>query len=104
MLSICCSAAFRQVRRTPRPAKATEGPFARLLSTLVVLEQREGKLVNGSLGTVTAASKIGGSITGIVAGSGAKKVAEDAGKVKGLEKVIVVENGAYDKVCTAGLI
>lgn len=47
---------------------------------------------------MTAASKLGGPIAAFVAGSGSKKVAEDARKVSGLERVIVVENGAYDKV------
>lgn len=71
--------------------------IARLLSTLAVLEQREGKLNPGSLAAVTAAQKLGGSITGLVAGSNIKAVADEAAKVKGLEKVIYIENGAYDK-------
>jgi hypothetical protein len=50
------------------------------------------------LAAVTAGTKIGGSITAFVAGSGVKSVAEEIGKAKGIEKVIYVENGAYDKV------
>ncbi len=72
--------------------------FARLLSSLAVLEQREGQLQNASLGAVTAASKLGGSITGLVAGSGINSVAEAAAKVNGLDKVMMIENGAYDRV------
>lgn len=72
--------------------------FARLLSTLAILEQREGQLLNASLSTVTAAQKLGGSIAGFVAGSNVKSVAEQAAKVEGLDKIIMVENGAYDKV------
>lgn len=72
--------------------------FARLLSTLAILEQREGQLLNASLSTVTAAQKLGGSVTGFVAGSNVKPVAERAAQVKGLDKIIMVENGAYDKV------
>ena len=75
-----------------------QSSFARLLSSLAVLEQREGKLQNASLSAVTAAQKIGGTVTGFVAGSGAKAVAEEAAKVKGLEKIIMVENSSYDKV------
>ena len=78
---------------------ATLSASARLLSSLAVLEQRDGKLNHGSLGAVTAAQKLGGSITGFVAGSNIKAVAEEAAKVKGIEKVIAVDNGAYDKVC-----
>lgn len=76
-----------------------QSAFARLLSSLAVLEQREGRLNNASLSAVTAAQKLGGSITGFIAGSGAKSVAEEAAKVKGLEKIIIIENGSYDKVC-----
>ena len=78
--------------------QAQRTAFARLLSTLAILEQREGQLLNASLSTVTAAQKLGGSITGFVAGSNVKPVAEQAAKVKGLDKIIMVENGAYDKV------
>lgn len=53
---------------------------------------------HASLSAVTAAQKLGGSITGFVAGSGVKAVAEEAAKVKGIEKIIMVENGSYDKV------
>lgn len=73
--------------------------LARLLSTLAVLEQREGKLNMSSLAAVSAAMKLGGSITGFVAGSNVKAVAEEAAKVEGLEKVIYVDNASYDKVC-----
>ncbi|KAL8711981.1 MAG: hypothetical protein Q9220_003677 [cf. Caloplaca sp. 1 TL-2023] len=69
----------------------------RLLSSLAVLEQKNGKLETSSLSAVTAAQEIGGPIIGLVAGSGIKAVAEEASKVKGLDKVLMVENGAYDK-------
>lgn len=47
---------------------------------------------------MTAAQKLGGDITSLVAGSGVKPVAEEAAKVEGVAKVLVVENGDYDKV------
>lgn len=72
--------------------------LARLLSSLAVLEQREGKLNVSSLSSITAAQKLGGPVTGIVAGSNIRAVAEEVAKVKGLDKVIAIENGAYDKV------
>ena len=50
-----------------------------------------------SLAAVTAGMKLGGSVTGFVAGSNIKAVAEEASKVAGLEKVIYIENGDYDK-------
>ncbi|KZF23495.1 electron transfer flavo protein, alpha subunit [Xylona heveae TC161] len=101
MFSVARQGALRQARTFLRPSKPTvtspASALARLLSTLALLEQREGKLNPSSLSAVTAAQKLGGSITGFVAGSGVKAVAEQAAKVEGLEKVIVVENGAYDK-------
>lgn len=98
MLSVFRPSVLRHVRRTFQRPRIGQDQLSRLLSTLAVLEQREGQLQIGSLGTVTAASKLGGSITGFIAGSEAKKVAEAAAKAKGLEKVIYVESGAYDKV------
>lgn len=85
-------------RNGPTPV-ASLSALARLLSSLAVLEQKDGKLNQSSLGAVTAALKLGGSITGFVAGGNIKAVAEEAAKVKGLEKIIAVDNAAYDKVC-----
>ena len=100
MLSYAQRSALRHIRAQLYPSRALrqqQSAFARLLSSLAILEQREGKLVNASLSAVTAAQNIGGSVTGIVAGSGVKAVAEEAAKVKGVEKIIMVENGSYDK-------
>lgn len=91
----------------PRSTSAFAGPFSRsvlqrLLSSLAILEQREGKLNHGSLSAITAAKSIGGSVHGFIAGSNIKAVAEEAAKVEGVEKIIAVENAAYDKVNTIG--
>lgn len=99
MLFVTRASVLRQARYYLRPSNRQQQlVFARLLSSLAVLEQREGKLQHGSLCTVTAAQKLGGSVTGLVAGSGIKGVAEEAAKVKGIDKVIMIENGSYDKV------
>ena len=102
MLSTTCQTVLRQGRTHSRSlrvaSRAQQSILSRLLSTLAILEHREGHLQNASLGAVTAAQKLGGSITGFLAGSGVKAVAEEAAKVKGLEKIIMVENGSYDKV------
>jgi electron transfer flavoprotein alpha subunit len=71
---------------------------ARFLSSLAILEQRDGKLQASSLASIAAAQKLGGSVTAFVAGSGAKSAAEEAAKVKGVEKIIYVENSAYERV------
>jgi electron transfer flavoprotein alpha subunit len=69
----------------------------RLASTLAVLEQKDGQLNHGSLSAFTAAKKIGGSVHGFIAGSSVKSAAEQAAKIDGVEKIITVDNAAYEK-------
>lgn len=99
MLSVARRTVLRQARGgLARPAfTTTPCSLQRLLSSLAVLEQRDGKLNAGSLSTVTAAKKLGGSIHAIVAGASARGAAEEAAKVEGLEKILVVESSAYEK-------
>ena len=94
--SIASRSSLRQTRI--QLFRTHQSAFARLLSSLVVLEQKDGALQNSSLSVVTAAQRLGGSITGIVAGSNVKGVAQDSAKVKGLQKIIMIESSAYDKV------
>lgn len=103
MFSQAGSTILRHARTQLRPRTgpvpvASLSALARLLSSFAVLEQRDGKLVHGSLGAVTAATKLGGTVTAFVAGSNIKAVAEEAAKVAGVEKVVSVDNSAYDKV------
>lgn len=102
MFSVARQSALRQARaqlRSSRPLAVPQySAIARLLSTLAVLEQREGKLNVPSLAAVGAAQKLAGPVTAFVAGSGAKAVAGEAAKVAGIERIIYVENGAYDRV------
>ena len=102
MLSTTRHSAFHQARCCLTSSKTFhrqhQSAFVRILSSLAVLEQREGKLQTASLSAVTAAQKLGGPITGFVAGSQVRSVAEEAAKIKGIEKIIMVENGMYDKV------
>ena len=70
----------------------------RLLSSLAVLEQRDGTLQKGSLSAVTAARRLGEDVTAFVAGRDVTKVAEQAARVDGVKRVVVVENEDYEKV------
>jgi electron transfer flavoprotein alpha subunit len=70
----------------------------RLIASLAVLEQKDGVLNHGSLSAITAAKELGGPIHGFVAGKSARAVAQEAAKVEGVEKIIVVESEAYEKV------
>lgn len=104
MISIARPSVLRVARSqlcAPRPSfDARLSALTRLLSTLAVLEQRDGKLQPSSLSAIAAAQKLGGSVTGFVAGSGVKGTsAAEAAKIKGVEKIVVVENEAYEKVC-----
>ncbi|KAF2010337.1 electron transfer flavo protein-like protein subunit alpha [Aaosphaeria arxii CBS 175.79] len=96
MFSVARQSVLRHARTQFRSTTQYSG-LSRLLSTLAVLEQRDGKLNVASLAAVTAGQKLGGSVTAFLAGSGVKSVAEEAAKTKGIEKIIYVENGAYDR-------
>lgn len=92
-------------RALARPATAAIGrvtPNAsaskRLLSALAILEQRDGQLSTGSLSAVTAAKAIGGTVHAFLAGASVKTAAEQAAKVDGVEKIVTVDNAAYEKV------
>ncbi|KAL4803208.1 electron transfer flavoprotein alpha-subunit [Aspergillus unguis] len=85
---------------TPRAVfnQPTPSALARLLSTLAVLEQRDGKLQSSSASAISAALKLGGPVTAFVAGNGVKATsAAEAAKYKGVENVLAVENEAYEK-------
>ena len=71
-----------------------------------MLEQRNGRIQGSSLSAITAAQKLGGSVTAFVAGSGVTAgAAAEAAKIKGLDKVLAVENDAYEKVgCILGFV
>lgn len=102
MLAARPTSVLRQARHAVAPLRPVtfthNAALRRLLSSLALLEQRDGKLNVSSLAAVTAAQKLGGSITGFIAGSKGKSLAEEVAQVKGIEKVVYVENEAYDRV------
>ncbi|KAL2206662.1 electron transfer flavoprotein, alpha subunit [Sarocladium strictum] len=70
---------------------------SRMQSTLAILEQKDGQLNHGSLSAFTAAHKLGGLVHGFIAGSNISSAAQEAAKVNGVDKIITVDNAAYDK-------
>lgn len=103
MIPIARHSVLRAARSQIYPTRALRQPassaLARLLSTLAVLEQRDGKLQSSSFSAIAAAQKLGGSVTAFLAGAGVKGTsAAEAAKIKGIEKVVAVENDAYEKV------
>lgn len=71
---------------------------SRFLSTIAILEQRDGQLLKGSLSAFTAAKRLGGTIHGFVAGTNVSAASEEAAKVDGVDQIIKVENELYEKV------
>lgn len=66
------------------------------MSILVIAEHDNATLKGATLNTVTAASKIGGDVVVLVAGSNCGGAAEAAAKVAGVNKVLVADNAAYE--------
>jgi electron transfer flavoprotein alpha subunit len=65
------------------------------MTILIVAEHTNAALAPATLNTVAAAAKIGGDIHVLVAGSGCGAVAEAAGKIAGVAKVLVADNAAF---------
>ena len=63
------------------------------MPTLVFLEDHEGELVKGSLGVLSKAAQLGGDVAAVVAGSGVKELAPEAGRY-GAAKVYVADDPA----------
>ena len=65
------------------------------MTILVVAEHTNAALAPATLNTIAAALAIGGDIHVLVAGSGCGAVADAAGKVAGVAKVLVADNAAF---------
>lgn len=68
----------------------------RFQSTLVLAEHNEQTLAAITENVVTAAQKIGGDITVLVAGKNVNAVAEAASKIQGVSKVLTANNDALN--------
>jgi len=65
------------------------------MAILVLAEHDNQKVREGTLHAVTAAGKIGGDVHLLIAGQDCKAAADAAAKVKGVAKVIHVDDAAY---------
>jgi len=65
------------------------------MSILVVAEHDNNQIKGSTLNTVTAASKIGGDVSVLVAGSESSSAAEQASKIAGISSVIHVDDPIY---------
>ncbi|KAK9303869.1 hypothetical protein QLX08_004596 [Tetragonisca angustula] len=87
---------FANCLRTFRIRNANKyGLLARYESTLVIAEHNNESLSPITCNTLSAAKKIGGDITILVAGTNCNAVAESASKANGVSKVLVADNDAF---------
>ncbi|KAM4618910.1 electron transfer flavoprotein subunit alpha, mitochondrial [Polymixia lowei] len=75
--------------------KQLTGLLQRFQSTLVVAEHNNDKLTPITLSAITAANKLGGEVSCLVAGTACAKVVEQISKVQGVKKVLVAQHDAY---------
>ncbi|KAJ1892619.1 Electron transfer flavoprotein alpha-subunit [Kickxella alabastrina] len=66
------------------------------LSSLVFVETKGSGFEEGALNAITAARKISGPVTAVVAGSEADVVAKAIAKIEGVDKVIVAKDAIFD--------
>ncbi|KAJ2302352.1 Electron transfer flavoprotein alpha-subunit, partial [Coemansia sp. RSA 2702] len=66
------------------------------LSSLVFVETRGAGFDEGALNAITAARRLSGPVTAVVAGSEADVVAKSLAKIEGVDKVVVAKDAAYD--------
>jgi electron transfer flavoprotein alpha subunit len=72
--------------------------------TILIIAEHDNKTLRAStLSTVTAAQKIGGDIHILVAGNNCSAVAEQASKIKGIAKVIKVEDAHLEHALAENL-
>ncbi|MGB1360768.1 MAG: electron transfer flavoprotein subunit alpha/FixB family protein [Alphaproteobacteria bacterium] len=65
------------------------------MSVLVIAEHGDEGLKTATLNTVTAGTKLG-KVDVLVVGNGVKSVADEASKISGVEKVILVDDAIYN--------
>ncbi|EFN84228.1 electron transfer flavoprotein subunit alpha, mitochondrial [Harpegnathos saltator] len=70
-------------------------PVARYESTLVIAEHNNENLLPITSNALTAAKKVGGDITLLIAGSKCQAVAQSACKAQGVSKVLLADSDAF---------
>lgn len=65
------------------------------INTLLLVEHKDNTLASSTLNALTAATKLGGSVTALVAGDGPDTIAQAVAKLQGISKVIVANDKAY---------
>lgn len=86
---------FGLVSRPSRRIGQTLSYLHRHNSTLVVAEHNNEQLVPITLNAISAARKVGGEISCLVAGTQCAKVVEELSKVSGVTRILVAESEEY---------
>ncbi|XP_048819548.1 electron transfer flavoprotein subunit alpha, mitochondrial-like [Lagopus muta] len=81
--------------RGMRRAASLLHQFQRLQSTLVIAEHNNETLTPITLNAVTAAKRLGGEVSCLVAGTSCDKVAQELSKVQGVAKVLVAQHDLF---------
>lgn len=79
----------------PTSALFRSAQLRRFQSTLVIAEHNDESLTPITQNAITAASKIGGDITVLVAGTKCGPASQAVAKLNGVKKVLVAENEAF---------
>ncbi|XP_033630610.1 electron transfer flavoprotein subunit alpha, mitochondrial-like [Asterias rubens] len=64
-------------------------------STLVIVEHNNESVIPITFNTLTAAAKVGGEVSCLIAGTNCSKVVEELSKVPGIGKIMVADSEAY---------
>ncbi|KAF4081366.1 hypothetical protein AMELA_G00160490 [Ameiurus melas] len=75
--------------------RTLSGLIQRFQSTLVVAEHNNDTLTPVTLSAITAASKLGGEVSCLIAGTDCTKVAEQLSQIEGVKKVLVAQHDIY---------
>ncbi|CAO3630156.1 unnamed protein product [Cunninghamella echinulata] len=90
------STAIRFVRQSRVVAQRNYASSAGA-NTLLFVEHKDGAITGATLNALTAANKLGGSVTALVAGDAPEAVAKAIGEYNGVSKVLTASDAAYEK-------
>lgn len=91
-MSDCEAGMYRALNTCTQRGSST---LRRLLSTLVIAEHNTQQVTPITLSAISAAKKLGGDVTCLVAGTDCSKVVEQLAKVQGVSKLFVAQHEAY---------
>ncbi|KAM8973689.1 electron transfer flavoprotein subunit alpha, mitochondrial [Pelodytes ibericus] len=81
--------------RTLNTGRHRVSALRRLISTLVIAEHDTQQVTPITLSAISAATKLGGDVACLVAGTNCTKVAEELAKVQGVSKLFVAQHDVF---------